>query len=192
MKSITHLLIIVAVATAAMLASCSEGESYSDRLNTERKACNSYLAGFQVINDIPKDTNFVTGKDAPFYRIEPNGQVYMQVLRAGDRINDKAKNGETIYFRFSRSNLETWYSTGVMELDTSNEDDLSQEATYFNYKDFTLAVSSQWGYGIQLPLEFLGVDCEVNLVIKSQYGLTSEMSYVVPFLYHVRYFHSQI
>ena len=191
MKKITHFFIFATVA-AAILASCSEGESYSDRLNAERKACNAYLAGFQVVNDIPSDTNFITGKDAPFYKIDKDGQVYMQVLRAGDRINDRAKTGETIYFRFTRSNLETWYSTGVMELDLSNENDMSQEATYFNYKDFTLATSSQWGYGIQLPLGFLGVDSEVNLVIKSQVGLTSEMSYVMPFLYHIRYFHSQI
>lgn len=191
MKKISHLFLLATVACAA-LTSCSEGESYSDRLNAERNACNTYLAGQKVINKIPADTNFITGKDAPFYRIEENGQVYMQVVKAGDRKNDSAKQGETIYFRFTRSNLELWYSTGVLELSQSNEMDLSQEATYFNYKDFTLPVSSQWGYGIQLPLNYLGVECEVNLIIKSQYGFTSDMSYVVPYLYHVRYFHSQI
>ena len=191
MKKISHLFLLATVACAT-LTSCSEGESYSDRLNAERNACNTYLAGQKVINKIPADTNFITGKDAPFYRIEENGQVYMQVVKAGDRKNDSAKQGETIYFRFTRSNLELWYSTGVLELSQSNEMDLSQEATYFNYKDFTLPVSSQWGYGIQLPLNYLGVECEVNLIIKSQYGFTGDMSYVVPYLYHVRYFHSQI
>ncbi|MBO7609610.1 MAG: DUF4827 family protein [Muribaculaceae bacterium] len=191
MKNISHYL-IVAAATLTMLTACSDGESYSDRLNSERNACNAYLAGHKVINEIPSDTVFITGEDAPFYRIESDGQVYMQVVRAGDRKNDRAKDGETIYFRFTRCNLENWYSTGVLEVNTSNEDDLSQEATYFNYKDFTLPVSSQWGYGIQLPLNYLGVECEVNLVIKSQFGFTSELSYVMPFLYHVRYFHSQI
>lgn len=191
MKHITHFLLPAIIAIISLTA-CSDGESYSDRLNAERNACNAFLAGHKIINEIPADTNFITGEDAPFYRIEENGQVYMQVVRAGDRINDKAKDGETIYFRFTRSNLELWYSTGVLEISSSNEQDLSQEATYFNYKDFTLPVSSQWGYGIQMPLNFLGVGCEVNLVIKSQYGVSSELSYVVPFLYHVRYFHSQI
>lgn len=191
MKKISPYLFVAFMALLS-LASCSKGESYSDRLNAERKACNTYLAGHQVINEIPSDTVFITGKDAPFYRIEKDGQVYMQVVKAGDRKTDKAKKGETIYFRFTRSNLQTWFSTGVMEMDLSNENDLSQDATYFNYKDFTLPASSQWGYGIQLPLEYLGVESEVNLVIKSQYGFTSELSYVLPFLYHVRYFHSQI
>ena len=35
-------------------------------------------------------------------------------------------------------------------------------------------------------------ECEVNLIVKSQFGWTSEISYVQPFLYHIRYFHSQI
>ena len=125
-------------------------------------------------------------------RIDPDGNVYMQVINPGDRKNDRAKKSQTIYFRFTRFNLEEWYSTGVMGASSGNETDMSQTPTSFLYKDFTLATSSQWGYGLQLPLDFLGAECEVNLVIKSQYGWTSEISYVQPYLYHVRYFHSQI
>ena len=191
MKKITQIL-LGALTFATMLTACSDSESYSDRLNSERKATNAFLAGYRIVNNIPADTIFEEGEDAPYYRIDPEGQVYMQVLRSGDRKKDKAKKGETIYFRFTRCNLENWYSTGVLEINTSNETDLSQDATYFIYKDFSMPVSSQWGYGLQLPLEFLGVECEVNLIIKSQYGLTSEISYVMPFIYHVRYFHSQI
>ena len=185
-------LALVALTSLTILSACNNGESYSDRLNAERNACNAYLAGQRIVNHIPADTIFEAGEDAPFYRIDPEGRVYMQVIRTGDRINDRAKKGQTIYFRFTRSNLETWYSTGVMEVNTTNEKDVSFDPTYFIYKDFTLPVSSQWGYGLQLPLNFLGVECEVNLVIKSQFGLTNEISYVMPFLYHVRYFHSQI
>lgn len=32
------------------------------------------------------------------------------------------------------------------------------------------------------------MESEVNLVIKSQYGLSSEISQVIPFFYNVRYF----
>ena len=41
-----------------------------------------------------------------------------------------------------------------------------------------------------MPLQFpsLGLGCEVNLVVKSQYGLTSEIAQVIPFMYNVRYF----
>ena len=188
-----HLILsVLATMTLGLLASCSEGESYTDRLNAERNACNAYLAQHRVINEVPADTVFEVGEDAPFYRIDPDGNVYMQVLRTGDRVGDKAKEGETIYFRFTRSNIEAWYSTGVLDMSYSNENDLGENPTSFKYKDFSLATSSQWGYGLQMPLDFLGVECEVNLLMKSIYGFTSEISYVTPYLYHVRYFHSRI
>ena len=188
-----HIIIsVLAAMTLGLLASCSEGESYTDRLNAERNACNAYLAQKRVINDIPTDSVFEVGEDAPFYRIDQDGNVYMQVLRTGDRKNDRAKEGETIYFRFTRSDIEAWYSTGTLDLSYSNEIDMSESPTSFKYKDYSLATSSQWGYGLQLPLDFLGVECEVNLLIKSIYGRTSEISYVTPYLYHVRYFHSRI
>lgn len=189
-----HLISMVCAMLATLtLASCSEGESYSDRLNAERNSCNAYLSNYRVVNEIPADTVFETGMDAPFYRIDPDGQVYMQVISAGDRLNDPARTGEAIYFRFTRSDLNQWYSTGILDAYQSNEDDMSASPTYFNYKDYTLPSSSAWGYGIQLPLEFIGVEgSEVNLVVKSTYGFTSEISYVMPYLFHVRYFHSRI
>ena len=189
-----HLISMVCATIATLLlTSCNSGESYSDRLNAERNSCNAYLSNYRVVNGIPADTVFETGKDAPFYRIEPEGQVYMQVISAGDRVNDRARDGEAIYFRFTRSDLNHWYSTGILDAYQSNEDDMSASPTYFNYKDYTLPTSASWGYGIQLPLEFLGVEgSEVNLVVKSNYGFTSEISDVMPFLFHVRYFHSRI
>lgn len=184
--------ILAAFVLTITLAACNGSESYSDRLNTERHATNAYLRTQRVVNDIPKDTVFEVGENAPYYRLDPEGNVYMQVLRAGDRKNDAAKTGQTIYFRYTRFNIISWYSTKIMAVDYSNELDMSTQATYFQYKDFTLPTSSQWGYGIQLPLSYLGVESEVNLIIKSQYGLTQEISYVQPYLYHVRYFHSKI
>ena len=181
------------IVCALLSAACSNSESYTDRLNKERQACNAYLATKRVVNAIPADTVFETGSDAPFYRIDPDGNVYMQVIRAGNRVTDRVRQSETIYFRCTRSNLETWLSNGrVISIYDSNEIDMSSDPYYFNYNDYSLPASAQWGYGVQLPLSLLGVECEVNLVIKSQYGVTSEMSNVMPFLWHVRYYHSQI
>ena len=115
----------------------------------------------------------------------------MQVIRCTDRKTDKAKPSEKIYFRYMRYNLiywyyyDTWYGEG-------NEDDMSFSSTYFQYGDYSLSSSSQWGYGIQLPLSFVGVESEVNLIIKSQFGLAAEISNVQPYLYHIRYFRNKI
>ena len=184
--------ILSGLCTLALFTACNNDVTYAERLNNERNAVNAYLAGHRVVMSVPEDKVFEVGEDAPFYRLDTDGNVYMQVLNAGDRKNDKAKTSQPIYFRYSRYNLSVWYSDGNWTVYSGNENSMDAVACSFNFADYTLPSSSQWGYGLQYPLLFLGVECEVNLVIKSQFGFTSEISYVMPFFYHVRYFHSQI
>ena len=191
MKLSKHILFLGMV-VLTMLSACNDDQSYADRLNEERNAVNAYLANHRVVMSIPKDSIFEVGEDAPFYRIDPDGNVYMQVIKAGDRVNDRAKKGDRIYFRYSRYSLAIWYAEKLMEVYSSNENSMDAQSCSFTYADYSLPSTSQWGYGLQYPLNFLGVECEVNLVIKSQFGFTSEISYVMPFLYHVRYFRSMI
>lgn len=191
MKNYSVLMSIALLALAA-LSSCNNDQSYADRLNEERNAVNAYLANHRVVMSVPEDSVFEVGENAPFYRLDPDGNIYMQVLNAGDRHGDKAKVGEPIYFRYSRYNLSMWYADGTWTLYSGNENTMDSQSCTFNYSDYTLPTSSQWGYGLQYPLIYLGVECEVNLIIKSQFGFTSELSYVMPFYYHVRYYHSQI
>ena len=183
MKLSKHILFLGMV-VLTMLTACNDDQSYADRLNEERNAVNAYLANHRVVMSIPEDSIFEVGEDAPFYRIDPDGNVYMQVIKAGDRVG--------IYFRYSRYSLAIWYAEKLMEVYSSNENSMDAQSCSFTYADYTLPSTSQWGYGLQYPLNFLGVECEVNLVIKSQFGFTSEISYVMPFLYHVRYFRSMI
>jgi len=187
-----NLALLMGLFALLMLASCNDSESYADGLNAERNAVNAYLANHRVVMSVPKDTVFEVGENAPFYRLDPDGNVYMQVLNAGDRKNDRAKISEPIYFRYTCYNLATWYADGTWLPVNGNEIAMDAASCTFNFSDYTLPSSSQWGYGLQYPLLFLGVECEVNLIIKSQFGLTSEISYVTPYFYHVRYFHSQI
>ncbi len=191
MKQFPFYILLTALLAVVMLTGCNNDQSYADRLNAERNAVNAYLANHRVVMSVPEDSVFEVGPDAPFYRLDPDGNIYMQVLNAGD-LNDKAKIGEPIYFRYSRYSLSTWYADGSWTVYSGNESAMDAVSCSFNYSDYTLPSSSQWGYGLQYPLLFLGVECEVNLVIKSQFGFTSEISYVMPFFYHVRYFHSQI
>ena len=191
MNKTRNLLFLVAMVAALAMTSCKDNESYADLLNKERYATNAYLANCRVVNEIPKDTVFEVGEDAPFYRLGNEGNVYMQVIKAGDRKNDKDKTGEKIYFRYMRYNLYYWYTYNEM-IGSGNEAEMNASPTYFQFGDYTLNISAQWGYGIQMPLNYLGVDSEVNLIIKSQYGWATEISNVQPYLYHVRYFRTQI
>ncbi len=118
--------------------------------------------------------------------------MYMQVINPGTKDN-KVKNDELIYFRFMRYDMRSYDSaTGTFSSSWGNEDDLSLINASFRYQNYQLASSAQWGAGIQTPLNYLPVDCEVNLVVKSRYGFTDEEANVIPYLYHLRYFRPKI
>lgn len=185
------LAIISALLVAVTSFSCSDGKTYAELLTDETRNVNAFLANQKVIIEIPEDSVFEVGEDAPYYQIDPEGNVYMQVLSVGK--GDKAKNNEMIYFRYMRYDLSNYAKADTLPAGSGNADDMEYEPTWFRFDNYTLTSSAQYGNGIQMPLKFLPVEnTQVNVVVKSQYGLTSEISYVVPFLYNVRYYKSPI
>lgn len=181
----------LAIATLGVTAmSCDDGKSYAELLTDETHAVNSFLANHRVQLGIPEYDEIETGADAPFYRLDEEGNVYMQVLSKGNK-DMMTKDDDLVYFRFTRNSLFLYdVATGEFpEEGWGNSEDLTVGAASFRYNNYTLTSSSQWGSGLQLPLSVLGLGCRVNLVIKSQYGLSNEISQVVPFYYYdVRYF----
>lgn len=183
--------VMLAALVAIAFTSCEKSRSYAELLQTENMAVNRFLADQKVVAEIPSDSVFEIGPDAPYYQIDPEGNVYMQVLAAGS--GPDIETDQLVYFRFMRYNLSL-YSGNLKDLPgEGNEDDLTKSPTSFRYQNFTLPSSSEWGSGIQLPLTFLKkLNCELNIVVKSQYGWQSEISYVQPFLIHVRYYPARI
>lgn len=181
----------LAIATLGVTAmSCDDGKSYAELLTDETHAVNSFLANHRVQLGIPEYDEIETGADAPFYRLDEEGNVYMQVLSKGNK-DMMIKDDDLVYFRFTRNSLFLYdVATGEFpEEGWGNSEDLTVGSASFRYNNYTLTSSSQWGSGLQLPLSVLGLGCRVNLVIKSQYGLSNEISQVVPFYYYdVRYF----
>lgn len=182
----TLLYMIALTVLASVAYSCSDSKSYADRLNDENKNVNAYLANHRVINRIPDDSVFQTGEDAPFYRMDEEGNVYMQIINVGD--GEKPEYDDMVYFRYTRYDLSNYAKADSLTSGMGNADDMDYEATWFRFNNYNLTSSSQYGAGIQVPMNFIGMNSEVNLIIKSQYGFTSEISYVIPFLYNVRYF----
>ena len=78
-KTLKWLAAIVAILATTAFNSCNDNKSYAEQLNDERRACNAYLANYEVINDIPEDTVFQTGSDAPFYRIDKDGNSTFEI-----------------------------------------------------------------------------------------------------------------
>lgn len=180
------LLAAAGIASAMTFTGCDSGKSYADLLTEETHAVNYYLSNFRVIDEIPADSVFEYGEDAPYYRIEEDSNLYMQVLNPGTRDN-KVEDDELIYFRYTRYNLKYYYDTDLM-VGSGNSNNLNIQATSFRFGNTMLSSASQYGMGIQEPLKFLGVDCEVNLVVKSQLGPTDDIAAVVPYMYNLRYF----
>lgn len=180
---------IAAAAVALGSTSCNDSKSYAELLTDEMHSVNNFLANHNVILEIPENNEFIEGPDAPYYRLDEDGNVYMQVINSGDK-SLMAENDELIYFRFTRHSLHSYDpATGEFSVEGwGNSDDLSVGAASFRFGNYSLSSSSQWGSGLQMPLNYVGMESEVNLVIKSQYGLSSEISQVIPFLYNIRYF----
>lgn len=190
---ITRLLVAFMLsATLLGLGSCKDNKSYSELLTDEAHYINEFLANNIVVAEVPADTVFETGLGAPYYRLDEDGNLYMQVLDAGTKGN-MVKYDELIYFRFTRFNLSTYNAANnTFGSAWGNESDLGVLNSSFRYQNYNLQTSSQWGVGIQTPLMYLPVDCEVNLIVKSRYGFTDEEAAVVPYVYHLRYFRPKV
>ena len=198
-----HIYKYVGFATALIVAgglcSCEDTKSYSELLNEEEHAVNWFLAQHEVCLEIPENGDFKVGEKAPYYKMDVDGNVYMQVLDKGTPLPENAtdsekdeiefQKGNKVYFRMMRMNIKYFqlYGTQIWE---GNADDMSPEIAdmSFIYGNSVLTSTTQYGDGIQLPLKYLHNNCEVNLIVKSPQGWTSEQSSCTPYLYNIQYF----
>lgn len=191
MRVKTNTLLLPAfISMLVALTACEETKSYSELLTEEEHAVNWYLAQHEVALEIPADGNFVTGDKAPFYKMDNDGYVYMQVIDKGSH-TDKPNKGDLVYFRFTRMNIKIFQSTGT-EVWEGNSDDFDNYGnTSLIYGNNILTSTTKFGEGIQVPLEYLGYNSEVNLIVKSPEGFASEVSQCIPFVYNLRYFKAE-
>ncbi len=172
------------------LGACSKSQSYSELLREEERAVNNFLAGQKVINNIPEDSiSFITGDDAPFYRLDEDGYIYMQVINKGD-LSQKVKAGDVVYFRYNRLDLKSQYLDYDPVWD-GNQNILAANknvSASFVYKNQYLETTMLYGEGIQWPLKFLGFDSEVNLVLRSYYGFYNDQTSCIPYIINLKYF----
>ena len=173
-----------------LVTGCSKSQSYSELLRDEEKAVNWYLADYNISLEVPeKAEDFITveqaGENAPFYKLDNEGYVYMQVVKAD--LDEMVESGDLVYFRFLRESILDLYND-VYSSPQGNADYLPNGTTSFVYKNTVLSSTTTWGTGIQMPLKYLGYNSEVNLVLKSYYGFTDEQAYCVPYIMNIRYF----
>ena len=160
--------------------------TYEDLQKTEQRAIKSYLKKFDVYDELPPLNEIQVGSVAPFYKLDSDGYVYMQVVKMGSA--PAATQGERIYFRFLRYNLLSYFENGVLPNGEGNMNSIDQNVTSFVVGSNQTS-TTQWGTAIQMPM-LLGLpsDSEVNLVVASEAGPTAEVASVIPFLYNIRYY----
>lgn len=185
LKNIISILGIGLMMMGAM--GCSKTKSYSELLRDEEHAVNWYLAQNEVEVRLPEDSVFKTGEDAPFYKMDGQGNVYMRVINPGDK-NYRANSGDRVYFKYMRQNIAD-LKAGLITKDDwiGNAENMATSPTFFILDETNLTSSTQYGTGIQLPMKWLGYYSEVELVIKSIEGWTDQAD-VIPVVYRVRYF----
>lgn len=153
-----------------------------DLRNRENHSIKKYISQFRVIDAVPDVKDIQTGSDAPYYKLDADGKIYMQVLQKGN--GSVPEYGDEIYFRFDRYNLIYFLENGHLGDPSGNISDISSSPTSFILND----EDSPWGSAIQIPLLMgLTLGSEVNLVIASDLGFTNEISNITPFLYKVMY-----
>ena len=78
------LAIVAAAGLMAGLSGCDDDKSYAELLEEENKAVNLFLSDQIILTELPADNKFITGNDAPYYRLDEDGNVFMQVVKVGD------------------------------------------------------------------------------------------------------------
>lgn len=173
-----------------LTSGCSKSQSYSELLRDEEHAVNWYLSNYNVALEMPSDPKKLLtfeemGENAPFYKLDEDGYVYMQVVKAD--FSEMVDEGDLVYFRFLRESILDLYND-IDSTSSGNSENLPMGSTSFVYKNTYLPSTTSWGTGIQMPLKYLGYNSEVNLVLKSYYGFADEQSYCIPYIINLRYF----
>ena len=173
LKFVYHIAFIVLL--TGIFSSCDKNKTYAELLKQEENAINKFLDSYQIA-EVPADgKSFITtdGKwddtSAPFYALDDG--VYMQVVATGD-MEDKAKTGEEVQIIADRTNLITMVAQS--SITGSFRYGYSSPYLYF-------------GYGIEKPLKYLGVNSKVRLVVPSKQGTQSEATAVQPILWDITY-----
>ncbi|MBE6299142.1 MAG: DUF4827 domain-containing protein [Bacteroidales bacterium] len=201
-KIFNRVIILLISLITISLTACDKTVTYADLLDQERKSISKFLKyGGIYTEELPADTskikvsgtrNAISTK-VPFYELE--NDVYMQVI---DKGNGRIINeGERVYFRFLRVNLNTWatapYDIKMFDLNNGGVGNFYypdiNEYCFDYVKDYNVPMSQYYdfGLGIEYPLAHLYDRAKVYLILPSKVGFSESVSSVVPYLYYIEY-----
>ena len=195
------IILLISIITISLTA-CDKTVTYADLLDQERKSISKFLKyGGIYTEELPADTSLIKvsgtrnaiSTKVPFYELE--NDVYMQVIDKGN--GRTIKEGERVYFRFLRVNLNTWatapYDIKMFDLNNGGVGNFYypdiNEYCFDYVKDYNVPMSQYYdfGLGIEYPLAHLYDRAKVYLILPSKVGFSESVSSVVPYLYYIEY-----
>ena len=184
------------------MSSCNKTATYAELLDQERKSISKFLGyGGIYTADLPENDSEILesgnkeiiSTKVPFYKLE--NDVAMQVVSKGN--GRKIKEGDRVYFRFLRVNLNTWASAPYdIKMFDLNEGGVGNyyftDINEYNFEyveNYNVPMSQYYSYGlgIEYPLAHLYDKAKVYLVVPSKVGFSESVSSVVPYLYYIEY-----
>lgn len=169
-------LILISLLTVFSFSSCSSDEPENDVVKKNNDAFNYFLSQYKVIKDIP--TSLETGENAPFYQIDKDGFIFLQVI---ENKGIMTKDNEKIYFRYSTFSLISYFETHVWPKPTATDE------TDFDISDSFLTYNSTSTIPTIIPLNYVGNESRVNIAVRQ---ISDKGDF--PFLMNISYIPEQI
>lgn len=166
-----HLINLFLLSICFFLFSCDNAPTEEEFLKPYDLAFAYYLNQKQVVKHLPDKLE--CGENAPFYQIDKDGYVFMQVV---ENNGPMAFNGRSFAKRYASYNLLEYYKTKVWPkpFATSNTSSLTPLPT----SKFDVN-SIQY---LHLALHYVGVESTVNFVVRQDFNRSD-----IPYYIEVRY-----
>ena len=201
-------LILICLATIAVLASCNDYETYGDKKEKERNAISKFISDYSIIV-IDEDQFAIQGYTTDtarneFVKLNKSG-VYMQIVRPG--CGEKLKDGETanICCRFREFDIEADSATL-----RNNTDIYAARVDIMRVTNTSGTISGSFTQGIMIsvygsasipsgwlaPLSYVRIGrsksltdekAKVRLIVPHSQGHTVAAQEVLPYFYEITY-----
>jgi len=177
MRKITASILFVTI--IMLLAACSKGVSYAERVETEKKRIKQFLSeqNIEVLNSYPSNGVFKTNQ----YYLDETG-VYINVVDSGN--GKRAVAYDKVYYRFSETMQLPTSDNDTIKLWETNPGLQPLEFVYKVTSSYTetnpYATGPTYAYlseGVTVPLKYVGEDAIVNILVPFKVGSAYQSSY---------------
>ena len=181
MKSRIFGIISVIAVVFCMFFSCNDGKNLQELLQEERKAIDRFISmnEFVILKEYPKDGVF---EENEYFKT--NDGLFLHVVDSGN--GKRAKLRDDVCVRFDYYQYVKDYAQG----DTTKNYLPFYDPFYFvygisgTYSSYYSLVCQAW----VIPLEYVGEEAVLNLIVPSSIGSYSDNSSIIPVFYkNLRY-----